>query len=263
MALITKLTVLTMTTVLAGAAFAQSPEERGMEIALETERRDSGFGDYVVEGNMLLQSPDGGSGQRRFSMYTLEIESDGDKRLVEFHQPRDLEGMISLTFSHGLEADDQWLYLPALRRTKRLAARDKTGSFAGSEFSFEDIGTWEVKKYTYKYLHDEELDGNATFVVENIPAYAFSGYSKIKEWVDQAIYHPRRLLYYNMAGEPLKELRFYDYRKFSERYWRPMKAVMTHMQTGAVSTIEWSDYRFHTGLEENDLRPNVIRRWSN
>ena len=90
MALINKLTVLTMTTVLAGAAFAQSPEE-GMEIALETERRDSGFGDYVVEGNMLLQSPDGGSGQRRFSMYTLEIESDGDKRLVEFHQPRDLE----------------------------------------------------------------------------------------------------------------------------------------------------------------------------
>ena len=139
--MINKLTVLTMTTVLAGAAFAQSPEERGMEIALETERRDSGFGDYVVEGNMLLQSPDGGSGQRRFSMYTLEIESDGDKRLVEFHQPRDLEGMISLTFSHGLEADDQWLYLPALRRTKRLAARDKTGSFAGSEFSFEDIGT--------------------------------------------------------------------------------------------------------------------------
>jgi hypothetical protein len=171
--------------------------------------------------------------------------------------------MISLTYSHGLEPDDQWLYLPALRRTKRLAARDKTGSFAGSEFAFEDIGTWEVKKYAYTYLRDELLDGIKTFVVENTPAYPYSGYSKITEWVDQEIYHPRRLLYHDIAGRPFKELRFYDYRQYSGQYWRPTKLVMTNLQSGAVSTIAWSEYRFHTGLDEASLRPNLIRRWSN
>jgi hypothetical protein len=262
MDMMTKLITLIGVVLLAGAAYAQSPEQRGLEIALETERRDSGFGDYVVDGHMILQSAGDARGERRFTMYTLETPNDGDKRLVSFHEPRDLNGMISLTYSHGLQPDDQWIYLPALRRTKRLAARDKTGSFAGSEFAFEDIGTWEVKKYTYTYLRDEVLDDNDTFVIENTPAYPYSGYAKIIEWVDQKIYHPRRLLYHDLAGRPLKELRFYDYRQYADRYWRPEKAVMTNLQTGAVSTIEWSDYRFRTGLEEDALRPNLIRRWS-
>jgi outer membrane lipoprotein-sorting protein len=256
MDMMARLTTLILALLLVAEVMAQTPEQRGMEIALETERRDSGFEDYVVDGQMILKSASDATGERRFTMYTLETRDDGDKRLVTFHEPKDLNGMISLTYSHGLQPDDQWIYLPALRRTKRLAARDKTGSFAGSEFAFEDIGTWEVKKYSYRYQRDEVLDGNKTFVVENTPAYPYSGYSKIMEWVDQEIYHPRRLLYYDL------ELRFYDYRQYADRYWRPQRAVMTNLQTGAVSTIEWSDYRFRTGLEEAALRPNLIRRWS-
>jgi len=254
--------ILLMGAALALPAHAQTPEERCLEIALETERRDADYGDYIVEGLMTVKGPGGGVGERQFSMHTLEITSDGDKRLVEFKEPRDLAGMISLTYSHGLEPDDQWLYLPSLRRTKRLAARDKTGSFAGSEFAFEDIGTWELKKYSYKYLRDEDLDGKPTFVVENTPAYPFSGYSRIMEWVDQEIYHPRRLVYYDGPGRALKELRFYDYKKYLDRYWRPSKVVMTNLNNGSESTIEWSNYQFRTGLEENDLQPNAIRRWS-
>jgi len=245
-----------------GICYAITSAQKGLEIALETERRDKDFGDYSVEGTMTLTSPDGAVGQRQFKMYTLEVQNDGDKRLVEFVQPRDLAGMISLTYSHGLEADDQWLYMPVLRRTKRLAARDKTGSFAGSEFAFEDISTWEVKKYTYKHLRDEALEGKATFVVENTPSYPYSGYSRIMEWVDQSIYHPLKLVYFDKAGNELKELRFYDYRQYQNRYWRPGKVVMTNFQTGAVSTIEWKNYTFQTGLTENKINPGALRRWA-
>ncbi len=98
--------------------------------------------------------------------------------------------------------------------------------------------------------------------MENTPAYPYSGYSRITEWVDQDIYHPRRLLYYDVAGRPMKELRFYDYKQFEGRYWRPMKVVMTNLQTNSVSTIEWSNYQFATGLEEKDLKPAAIKRWS-
>lgn len=236
--------------------------DRGLEIANETQRRDSGFGDYVTVGTMVLKGAGGFTSERKFKMYTMEVEGDGDKRLVNFLEPLDLSGMVSLTYSHGLEPDDQWIYMPALRRTKRLAARDKSGSFAGSELSYEDIGTWEVKKYTYKYIKDDNLDGKPAFIVENIPAYPYSSYSMIREWVDQEIYHPLRLLYHDVNGRPVKEMRFYDYKKFAGKYWRPMKMVMTNLDTGAVSTINWSDYRFDTGLKENDFTPNMLRRWS-
>ncbi len=236
--------------------------DRGLEIAEETQRRDSGFGNYAVSGIMTLEGPGGFTSERKFKMYTIEVPDDGDKRLVNFLEPRDLAGMVSLTYSHGLEPDDQWIYMPALRRTKRLAARDKSGSFAGSELSFEDIGTWEVKKYTYKYIKDELLDGKPTFVVENTPAYPYSSYKMIKEWVDQEIYHPLRLLYHDSNGRPLKEMRFYDYKKFAGKYWRPMKMVMTNLRTGAVSTIVWSDYEFGADFKESDLNPTALRRWS-
>ncbi len=242
------------------SAFAEI--DRGLEIAEETDRRDSGFGNYAVSGTMILEGPGGFSSERKFKMYTIEVPGDGDKRLVNFLEPRDLAGMVSLTYSHGLEPDDQWIYMPALRRTKRLAARDKSGSFAGSELSFEDIGTWEVKKYTYKYIKDETLDGRPTFVVENTPAYPYSSYKMIREWVDQEIYHPLRLLYHDINGRPLKEMRFYDYEKFADKYWRPMKMVMTNLRTGAVSTIIWSDYQFGADFTESDLNPSALRRWS-
>ncbi|GJL54715.1 MAG: membrane protein [Nitrospirales bacterium] len=256
--------VLLIMGMLTGSGYALTPaEQKGLDIALETERRDKGFENYEAKGRMILQSPNGEIAEREFTMYTLEVEDDGDKRVVRFVEPRDLAGMVSLTYSHGLEPDDQWLYLPALRRTKRLAARDKTGSFAGSEFAFEDIGTWEVKKYRYEYLQDDDLDGIATFKVKNIPAYPYSGYSHMFEWVDQKIYQPRRLLYHDVAGRPLKELRFYDYRQFLGQYWRPMKTVMTNLQTGAQSTIEWSEYKFRTSVQEHRFNSNVLRRWSN
>jgi outer membrane lipoprotein-sorting protein len=242
-------------TVLAG-------NKRGLEIAIETQNRDSGFGNYVVSGVMKLEGAGGSTGERKFKMYTMEVPDDGDKRLVNFLEPRDLAGMVSLTYSHGLKPDDQWIYMPALRRTKRLAARDKSGSFAGSELSFEDIGTWEVKKYTYKYIKDDLLGGRPVFIVENTPAYPYSSYKMIKEWVDQEIYHPLRLLYHDINGKPIKEMRFYNYKEFSEKYWRPMKMVMTNLNTGAISTIIWSDYQFDTDLKEADFNPSALRRWS-
>ena len=85
-----------------------------------------------------------------------------------------------------------------------------------------------MKKYTYKYLHDEELDGNATFVVENIPAYAFSGYSKIKGVGRSGNLSSPQAAFITIWRENPERTSFYDYRKFSERYWRPMKAVMTY-----------------------------------
>ncbi len=243
-------------------AIAETPEEKGLNIALETDRRDSGFGDYTVDGEMTLMSAGGERATRVLEMKTLEVTDDGDKRLVTFSRPQDVKGTVSLTYSHGLEPDDQWILPPALGRTKRLAARDKTGSFVGSEFAFEDIGSWEVKKYRYRWLRDEVVDGIDCYVVENIPAYEFSGYARQEEWVRKDIYHPLKIVYYDTNNRLLKTLHFNDYIQYNGKYWRPSEMVMENYQSGNKSIIQWSNYHFGTGLDENSFLPTGLARAS-
>ena len=209
--MITKILALLLCTAVALPAAAETAEEKGLNIALETDRRDLGFGDYVVDGEMTLISANGDKATRVLEMKTLEQTDSGDKRLVLFYRPQDVKGTVSLTYSHGLEPDDQWIFLPALGRTKRLAARDKTGAFMGSEFAFEDIGSWEVEKYKYRWLRDDTLDNVDCFVVENTPAYEYSGYSRQEEWVRKDIYQPQKIMYYDLNGRLMKELNFHEY----------------------------------------------------
>lgn len=241
---------------------AETPEEKGLRIAEEAKVKDAGFGDYVVGGVMTIQSGGGQQADRRFDLSSLEVPDDGDKRLIVISHPPDVKGTVSLTYSHGLEPDDQWLYLPALRRTKRLSARDKTGSFIGSEFAFEDLGSYEVKKYSYKWLRDEEIDGHDCYVREDIPQYAYAGYSRLENWIDKENYRSRKIVYYDLKNRPLKELRFYDFQQYAGQYWRPDRVVMSNLQNGNVSTIEWQNYQFGSGASDRDFSPTRLERVS-
>lgn len=232
---------------------AETPQEKGFRIAQMAEAMDHGFSDYLVDGNMTLESRSGSKADRRFEMSTLEVAGDGDKRLLVISHPRDVKGTVSLTYSHGLEPDDQWLYLPALRRTKRLSARDKTGSFIGSEFAFEDLGSYELEKYSYKWLRDEQIDGHECYVREDIPQYPYSGYARLITWIDKKIYRARKIAYYDLKDRPLKDLRFYDFQQYAGKHWRPDKVVMTNSQNGNVSSIDWHNYKFGTGLSDRNF----------
>ena len=107
---------------MSAAAMAQTPEEKGLAIAVEADRRDSGFHDQTAELEMLLRNRHGEESQRELRSLTLEQVDDGDKSLVIFSAPADIRGTAFLTFSHSTGNDDQWLYLPALKRVKRMAS---------------------------------------------------------------------------------------------------------------------------------------------
>lgn len=172
---------------------AMTDEEKGYAINHEVESRDSGFGDSIHDALMILRNTQGDESKREFTYKTLEMTGDGDKELGVFHRPADVKGTAILTYAHGLKPDDQWLYLPELKRVKRISTVNKSGPFMGSEFAYEDIASWELEKYKYKYLRDEVIDGNDCFVIENIPAYEHSGYVRQVEWIDKTIYQPRRI----------------------------------------------------------------------
>ncbi|MDH3282599.1 MAG: outer membrane lipoprotein-sorting protein, partial [Gammaproteobacteria bacterium] len=162
-------TSLLLAALLSANVSAQTPGEKGLDIAVEADRRDSGWRDSKADMHMILRNRQGEVSERAIRVRTLEVEGDGDKSLIIFDHPADIKGTAFLSYTHATEPDDQWLYLPALKRVKRIASANKSGPFMGSEFAYEDISSQEVEKYAYTYLRDEEIDGQPAFVLERTP----------------------------------------------------------------------------------------------
>ncbi len=140
-------TVLAVLLASTSPSFAQSAEEKGLEIVTAADQRDSGWKHLTSEMEMILRNRTGKESRRKMTSRQLEVEGDGDKSLSLFKEPRDVAGTAMLTFSYGLDADDQWLYLPAIKRVKRISSKNKSGPFMGSEFAFEDIGSPEIENF--------------------------------------------------------------------------------------------------------------------
>jgi outer membrane lipoprotein-sorting protein len=238
----------------------ESAAEQGLAIALEADRRDSGFGDTTVNLAMLLNLSGTEEVRREMRQLTLEVEGDGDKRIMVFDRPRDLKGTAILTFTHKVGNDDQWLYLPALKRVKRISAADKSGPFMGSEFAYEDLSSQEIEKYAYTYLRDEPVEDEPCFVVERVPVDPKSGYFRQVTWVDQSEYRLRRVDYYDRKGELLKTMTLADYSQHLDQYWRPGKMIMDNHQNGKRTTLIFEDYRFRTGLSDSDFNRSALSR---
>ena len=245
--------------VLAGAN-ADAAAEKGRTIAVESDRRDHGWGDSIAEMTMTLRNKHGESSRRRIRIKTLEVTGDGDKSLVYFHSPRDVRGTAFLSFSHVKEADDQWLYLPALKRVKRISSRNKSGPFMGSEFAYEDIASQEAEKYRYKFLDNGEHEGQPAFVVERYPVYEDSGYTKQVVWFDEAEYRVMRVDFYDRKGALLKTLTYHGYRKYLDRYWRADQMRMVNHQNGKSTVLAWRNYAFGQGLSDGDFNKNRLKR---
>ncbi len=190
---------------------AVADEARGLEIATEADNRGNGFGDTTSTMTMVLRNKAGDETRRNMRAKTLEVPGDGDKSMTIFDEPRDVKGTASLTYSHATEADEQWLYLPALKRVKRISSKNKSGPFMGSEFAFEDISSQELAKYKYVYLRDEELDGVPVFVVEAYPQYKNSGYKRLINWIHSDEYYPLKTEFYDRKNSLLKTLTYSNY----------------------------------------------------
>jgi len=209
---------------------------------------------------MLLRNRQGEESTRYIRVRTLEQLDDGDKSLTIFDEPADVKGTAFLSFPPRSGPDDQWLYLPALKRVKRISSRNKSGPFMGSEFAYEDISSQELDKYTYKYLRDEILQGMECFVIERDPVDENSGYTRQEVWIDKAEYRPQQIVYYDRKNTRLKTLTFSEYRQYLDQYWRAQVMHMQNHQTGKSTVLTWNDYRFQTGLTERDFNRNNLDR---
>ena len=245
-----------------GQALAQdeTPEEKGLRIALQASASNEGFGDFTAGLTMVLRDRQGRESVRQMRFKVLEVPEDGDKSLFVFDQPRDVQGTALLTHAHANTQDDQWLYLPALERVKRISASTRSGSFMGSEFSYEDMSAPEVEEYTYRYLRDEPCGELTCTVTEQFPLDEKSGYSRKIIWQDTGDLRTWKMELYDRRDSHLKTLTFADYELYLDRYWRAGEQTMVNHLTGASTVLNWTDFQFGTGLEDGEFTQTALRR---
>ena len=238
----------------------ETPGEKGLRIAREASARNDGFGDFTAGLTMVLRDRHGRESVRRMRFKVLEVSGDGDKSLFVFDRPRDVQGTALLTHAHINTHDDQWLYLPALKRVKRINASRRSGSFMGREFSYEDMSSPEVEEYTYKYLRDEPCGDLACTVTEQVPLDKDSGYSRKVVWQDTGELRTWKMELYDRKGSHLKTLSLADYRQYLDRYWRAGEQTMVNHLTGASTVLKWSEFRFRNNLQDSEFTQPALRR---
>jgi len=250
------------TPVFASTPPSASAEQAGFEIAARSDRSDRGFGDSRVELEMILRNAAGQQTSRELEISTLEIpdESTGDKSLVVFSTPRDIDGTALLSFARILEPDDQWLFLPAIKRVKRISSANKSGPFVGSEFAFEDFTSLELNKFTYRHIGVETCADLTCDVLERTPRYENSGYTRQIAMIDQDIFQIREVRFFDRRGDLLKTLTFEDYREYGDGIWRSHLMKMVNHQTGKSTDLVYSDYEFGAGLDDLDFAKGRLAR---
>ncbi len=239
---------------------AEAPEEKGLRIAREASERDDGFADFTAVMTMVLRDRQGRESVRQMRVKVLEVQENGDKSLFVFDQPRDVQGTALLTHAHVNAPDDQWLYLPALRRVKRINAARRSGSFMGSEFSYEDMSSSQVEEYVYRFLRDEPCGELTCTVTEQVPLDKRSGYSRKIVWRDVDHLRTWKMELYDRKGSHLKTLTFENYRQYAGRYWRAERQTMENHLTGARTVLDWNQLSFGNNLRDSEFTRPALRR---
>ncbi|RDY58780.1 outer membrane lipoprotein-sorting protein [Flagellimonas nanhaiensis] len=237
--------------------FSQSAEERGLQIAKAAEKADEGFGSSIVELKMTLKNKNGQTSERFLTTQTLELTEDGDKSLIVFESPKDVKGTATLTFTHKVGADDQWLYLPSIKRVKRISSNNKSGPFVGSEFAYEDLSSQEVEKYAYKFLKAE----GELLLVEQDPVDPKSGYTRrVVTYNKDKGYRLEKVEFYDRKNALLKTLTYSDYKLYKNKFWRALTFNMVNHQSNKETLLNFGEYNFGAELAEEDFTEVALKR---
>jgi hypothetical protein len=211
---------------------------KGLEIAKKAGLEQQGFGTERATLNLELINAHGDVTARKMSMEVQEGIEDGDKSRSMFEWPADVKGTKLLTWTHKKSDDDQWLYLPAVKRIKRISSNNRSGSFMGSEFAYEDLSSQEVEKYTYRFVDEAKQGDRPVWRIERHPVDKTSGYKRQIVWMDKEYQSPLRIEYFDRKDELLKVANFVGYKKIG-KYWKFQSIQMSNVQTKKKSNLTW------------------------
>lgn len=247
---------------IAVAQTSSSPEQKGLEITKKVDEANSGFKGEIANIQLTLINAQGDKIVRKLNSKVKEEEKDGDKSLSIFELPADVKGTKMLTHTHKNEDDDQWLFMPKLNRVKRISSSNKTASFMGSEFSYEDLGSQEIEKYTYKYIKDDVFNGRKVWIVERYPVNKKSGYKKQISYIDQEKLTALKVDYFNRRGDLLKTATFSDFKEYkigNKKMFRANKIFMDNKLTRKQSELLWLSRNIGAPVKDSDFMAQGLK----
>ncbi|MBC77798.1 MAG: hypothetical protein CME64_17465 [Halobacteriovoraceae bacterium] len=227
------------------------------DIMEKMENANSGIGGVKGQMTMVLVDAQGNKVERSLTTQTLEGKEEGDKSILEFKTPLDVKGVKLLTWTIKDAPNKQWLYMPRFKRVKKINSRNQSGSFMGSEFSYEDIAGRQIDKYTYKLIQEDEN----TWTIESTPK-SKSGYSKLVSIFSKAKMNPTKTTYFDRRGNPLKVaiMKNFSIHKVGGKSFHLADTIeMTNTQTKKESILKWENREVGISLNKNEFKSTKLK----
>ncbi len=228
---------------------AEEAKISGKEIMERVYNRDEGDG-RASTLKMVLINKHGSQRVRKIRQFNKSFDNV-EKKIMFFLSPQDVRGTSFMNWSYqDGRNDSQWIYLPALRKVKRISAENKSDYFMGSDFTYDDMGDRKLEEDKHQLLRKEEIDGEIFYVVESIPVKEDYIYSKTISWVLKDKWIGLKKEFYDQQGNLLKELKVNEYQEV-DGILTIIKSEMENLQNSHRTQIILSDIKYNPGLDAN------------
>ncbi len=216
--------------------------------------------DQQAELQMSLINSRGEERTRQIMQY-LKTYSDMDKKIMFFKSPADVRNTTFMNWSYDDESrdDDQWIYLPALQKIKRISSDSKSDYFMGSDFTYDDLGERHPSEDTHRIITEETINGEECFVVESIPVDEDYMYSRTVTWVIKDKWISLKKEFYDEDEELLKILTVKEYQNISG-YWIILNTEMHNVQKDHLTRIKLSNLVIDSGISDTQFTERMMRR---
>ncbi|MBL1213294.1 MAG: outer membrane lipoprotein-sorting protein [Ignavibacteriae bacterium] len=241
------------------AALNAQEKITGQKIIENVYYRDSGE-DITSDLTMTLINRRGDTRIREIQQFGKDYDKE-EKSIMFFLSPADVRNTSFMNWSYDAEGrdDDQWIYLPALKKVKRISSDSKSDYFMGSDFTYDDLGDRHPSEDTHKLLREENLDGEDCYVVESIPKEEDYMYSKTVTWVSKDKWIGLKKDFYDEDGEHLKTLSVGKFEKI-DGYWTILNSNMHNIQKDHKTLMELKDVKINTGIQDRQFTERIMRR---
>ena len=230
----------------------------GKQVIEKVNNRDTGE-DQTSDLTMTLTNRSGSQRVRSIKQFTKDM-GDVDKSIMFFLAPADVKNTSFMSWAYDSDkSDDQWIYLPALKKTKRISSDSKSDYFMGSDFTYDDLGDRNLEDDTHKLLREESLDGIDYYVVESVPVDEDYMYSKTVVWVNKTSFIGLKKEFYDEDEDLLKILSIKDIEKLSG-IWVITNSEMKNVQKNHKTTIELKNIQINTGMSESKFSERMMMR---
>jgi len=204
-----------------------------------------------TRSRLVITAKNGSTSERVIDQYSKD-GPNGSRAVIVFQSPANVAGTRFLTMDNGSGGTDQWIFLPSLGRVRRISASESSGSFMGTDFSYDDISLIDrgVSLDIHTLLREETLNGNACYVIQSVPKDSSYQYSKQVSWVDKNNYRIYKSEMYNRRGELVKLMEMSDYRDIQGRI-TPMQTKISTVGAGTSTTIFIEIARYDDPIPES------------